>query len=191
MQLMIERMLAVPRRDLDAELHVRALVLVRQHLANVVEQRAALRHDHVEPELGGHDAGEMRDFLRVMKDVLTVARAVLHATDQADELDVEPVRAHLVRRLLAHVLDGGVDFLPRLLDHFLDAPRMDASVGDELRERDARDLAAHRIEARDHHRIRRIVDDDVDAGRELERANVSPFAADDPPLHLVVRQRHR
>ena len=37
-----ERILAVLRGHLDAELHVGALVLVREHLADVVEQRAAL-----------------------------------------------------------------------------------------------------------------------------------------------------
>ena len=84
-----------------------------------------------------------------------------------------------------------VDFLARLVDDFLDAARMDASVGHELLERQARDLAAHRIEARDDDRVRRVVDDDVDAGRELERADVSAFAADDAALHLVVRQRRR
>ena len=36
------RVLAVLRRHLHAELHVRALVLVREHLADVVQQRAAL-----------------------------------------------------------------------------------------------------------------------------------------------------
>ena len=104
---------------------------------------------------------------------------------------VEPVRAHLVRRLLAHVLDRSVDLLLRLLHDLLDAPRMDAAVGDELGERHARNLAAHRIEAGDDHRIRRIIDDDVDAGGELEGADVSPLAADDATLHLVVGQRHR
>ena len=68
-------------------------------------------------------------------------------------------------------------------------PGMDASVGHELLEREPRDLAAHRIEARHDDRVGRVVDDDVDAGRELERANVSALAADDAPLHFVVRQR--
>jgi hypothetical protein len=40
--------------------------------------------------------------------------------------------------------------------------RMDASVGNELLERESRDLAADRIEAGDDHGVRRVVDDDVD-----------------------------
>ena len=41
---------------------------------------------------------------------------------------------------------------------------------------------------RQHDRLRRVVDDQVDAGRLLEGADVAPLAADDPALHLVVRQ---
>ena len=69
-------------------------------------------------------------------------------------------------------------------------PGMDAAVGHELLEREPRDLAADRVEAGDDDGVRRVVDDDVDAGGELERADVAPLAADDAPLHLVVRQRH-
>ena len=51
-----------------------------------------------------------------------------------------------------------------------------------------RDLAAVRIEAREDDRARRVVDDEVDAGGELERADVAPLAADDAPLQVVARQ---
>ena len=47
------------------------------------------------------------------------------------------------------------------------------------------DLAADRIEAADDHHAGRVVDDDVDAGRFFEGADVAPFAADDAALHFV------
>ena len=99
--------------------------------------------------------------------------------------------ADLVARRLAQLDDLGVDFLPRLGDDLLDPPRMNAPVADQLLEREPRDLAADRIEAGHDHGVRRVVDDDVDAGRELEGADVPALAADDSSLHLVVRQRHR
>ena len=68
---------------------------------------------------------------------------------------------------------------------------MDPAVGDQRLQRPPGDLAADRIEAGDDDRVRRVVDDDVHAGRQLERADVPPLAADDPPLHLVVGQRDR
>ena len=36
----------------------------------------------------------------------------------------------------------------------------------------------------------RVVDDQIDAGRRFDGADVAPFAADDPPLHVVARQVH-
>src|SRR5512133_114824 len=51
-----ERVLAVLGRLLHAQLHVRPFVLVRHHLADVVQQRAALAERHVKSEFGGHDA---------------------------------------------------------------------------------------------------------------------------------------
>jgi hypothetical protein len=52
-------------------------------------------------------------------------------------------------------------------------------------------LAADRIETRNDDRVGRVVDHDVDPGSQLEGPDVSPFAPDDAPLHLVVRERHR
>ena len=66
---------------------------------------------------------------------------------------------------------------------------MDAAVGHQLLERQPRDLATDRIEAGDDDRVRRVVDDHVDAGRQLERADVPALAPDDAALHLVVGQR--
>ena len=101
---------------------------------------------------------------------------------------MESVDARLERRLLAGFLDALVDFAFRLLDHLLDAGRMDAAVLDELLERNASDFAAHRVEARQDDSFRRVVDDEVDACQRLERADVAALAADDAPLHLIVRQ---
>ena len=65
---------------------------------------------------------------------------------------------------------------------------MDAAVLDQLLERRARDLAAEAVEGREDDGLRRVVDDEVDAGEVLERADVAALAADDPALHVVRRQ---
>ncbi len=67
---------------------------------------------------------------------------------------------------------------------------MDAAVGDQLLEGQAGYLPAHPVEARQHHRRRGLVDDEVDPGEALQGADVAPVAADDPALHLVARQLH-
>ncbi len=59
---------------------------------------------------------------------------------------------------------------------------------DQPFERHPGHLAAERVEAGEDHGLGRVVDDQVDAGRHLEGADVPSLAADDPPLHLVVGQ---
>ena len=44
------------------------------------------------------------------------------------------------------------------------------------------------IEAREDDCAGRVVDDEIDAGRLFERADVAPLAADDAPLQIVARQ---
>ena len=141
--------------------------------------RADLRRDH---------RGEVARLDRVDEHVLAVARPELQPAEGLEELAGEPRHAALVGRLLAGLADDEVDLGARLRDDLLDATRVDPAVAHELRERDSRDLAADRIEAREHHRLRRVVDDQVDAGGLLEGPDVAALAADDPALHLVVRE---
>ena len=89
-------------------------------------------------------------------------------------------RAFLAHRFVGFVLD--------LLDDLFDPRRMDAAVGDQPLDRLLGDLAAVRIEAGQDDRAGRVVDDQIDAGRELERADVAAFAADDAALEVVARQ---
>ncbi|GAA3422207.1 hypothetical protein GCM10018952_71490 [Streptosporangium vulgare] len=70
----------------------------------------------------------------------------------------------------------------------LDALRMDAAVEDELLQGEPPGLAADRVEARQQHGFRRVVDDQVDAGGRLEGPDVAALTADDAPLHLVTGQ---
>ena len=62
---------------------------------------------------------------------------------------------------------------------------MDPAVLDQLGQRDAGDLAANAVEGRENDRLRRVVDDEVDAGEMLEGADVPTLPPDDPALHVV------
>ena len=62
---------------------------------------------------------------------------------------------------------------------------MDAAVGDEVLEGDARGLAAHGVEAREDDGLGGVVDYERDAGDLLEGADVAPLATDDATLEVV------
>ncbi len=98
---------------------------------------------------------------------------------------VQPELERDRRAFLAHFFVG---LVLDLLDDLLDARRVDAAVGDQLLDRLLGDFAAVGIEAGEDDRAGRVVDDQVDAGGELERTDVAPFAADDASLEVVARQ---
>ena len=168
------RVLAVLRRHLDTQLDVGAVVLVGEDFADVVQQGAPLGEVDVELQLGGHHPGQVGDFLGVLEDVLPVRGAVFHAAHELDQLGVHAADAGVVHGLLPGLEDAGIDIGLGLLDDLLDPAGMDAAVGDQSLQRQAADLAAHRLEARDDHGV--------------ERSDITTFAADDAPLHLVRRQ---
>ena len=157
-------------------------------LAQVVEQTGALGDGDVLAELGGHEAGQLGDLDGVVVDVLAVAGAVLHAPDELDQLGMQAHDVGLQHGALALGLDGGVDLALGELDHLLDAGRVDPPIEDELLQGQPRDLAADGVEAGDGDRLRRVVDDEIDARERFNGADVAALAADDASLHLVIGQ---
>ena len=65
---------------------------------------------------------------------------------------------------------------------------MDTSIYDQLFKGDSCDLASHRVKPREDNCFRSIIDDKIDAGHCLDRADISSFTTDDPSLHLIVRK---
>ena len=88
-------------------------------------------------------------------------------------------------RLLARLANVILELGLREVVHLLDPRRMDAAVLDQLLERRPGHLAPEAVEGREDDGLRRVVDDEVDAGEVLERADVAALAADDPALHVV------
>ena len=172
--------------DVDTDGDVAALDLVVDGLAQVVQQTRTLGDVHVSTEFGGHEARHMGDLYGMVQHVLAVARAVLHAAQELDNLGVQAVDIGLEHGALAFGLDGGVDLLLGLGNHFLNPGGMDTTVLDELFERQSRDFAPDGVKAGDGDRLGSIVDNQIAAGKGFDAADVAAFAADDAALHLVV-----
>ena len=112
-----------------------------------MEKSCALCGVDVDAQLRCDETRDVADLDGVLKHVLAVAGAVLHAAEELDDLLIDTVDIGLEHGSLALRLDGGVDFLLSLGDHFLDAGGVDPAVGDELFKCQTRDLAADGIEA--------------------------------------------
>ena len=177
--------LAVAAGQVAADERVRALDLVADGLADVVQQRGAAGGLGRRAELLGHHRGQVGALDRVREHVLAVARAVLEAAEDADQLGVQALDVGVQRGLLAGLDDVGLELGLGLVVGLLDPGRVDAAVGEQLLQRHAGDLAADAVEAGQDHGVRRVVDDEVDAGEVLEGADVAALAADDAALHVV------
>ena len=105
-----------------------------------------------------------------------------------DQLGVEALDVGVEAGLLAGLEDVALELGLGLVVGLLDARRVDAAVLQQLLERHPGDLAADAVEAGQDHGVRRVVDDEVDAGEVLEGADVAALAADDAALHVVGRQ---
>src|SRR6266496_4882662 len=164
---------------------MRALYLVRERLAEVVQESGAASRLDARVELGSHDPHEMDDLERVLEDVLAVARPEAESAEDLDELLMERAAVRLEDGLLAGMDDVLLDLRLRLVVHLLDSSRVDAAVLDQLGEGQLGDLPADPIEGGENDCLRRVVDDEVDARQVLEGADVPSLAADDPALHVV------
>ena len=71
----------------------------------------------------------------------------------------------------------GLHVLLGFLHHLFDARGMDAAIGDQLRQRQFGHFATDRVEARKQHRLRGVIDDQVDARQALEGPDVAAFPA--------------
>src|ERR687897_3265708 len=178
-----------PAGQLGPDDGVRALDLVGERLADVVQEPAALGQGDVHAQLGGHDAGQVGGLDQVAEHVLAVGGTVLEPPQHPDQLGVQVGDADLQAGVLAGPAALALDLLLGPVVGLLDPGRVDAAVGDQLLQGQAADLAPDRVEAGQQDRLGGVVDDQVDAGDGLEGPDVAALAADDAALHVVRRQR--
>ena len=182
---------AVALQQLATDDRVRPLDLVVDRFPDVVQEAGTLHGLLVVSGLRREHPRDVGDLDRVAENVLSERRAEVEPAEVLHEVRMECPDANLVDRGLAGFLHRLVDLGPRAPDRFLDARRMDPAVDQEALEGPLRDLAPDRVETRDDHGLRRVVDDDVDPGEGLQRADVAALSADDPALHVVARERDR
>ena len=183
--------------ELLGELHtdecVRQLGLVVGHLTNIVQQTGTAGNLGIQTQLGSHNACQVGRLTGVLQQVLTIRRAVLHLTDEANQLGVQAVDTQVDGGTLTHLDDLLLDLLLDLGNHLLDAGGVDAAVGHELVQGEAGNLTTHGVEAAQDDGLGGVIDDDLDARSGLQGADVATLTADDATLDLValdVEDRH-
>ena len=93
--------------------------------------------------------------------------------------------AGIERGLRSGLLDLLVNVLLRLMEHLLDACRMNTAIADEVLHGHACDFTANRVMGGNRNAFGRVVDDKVGARNLLKGADVASFSADDAALQII------
>src|SRR5579875_3384301 len=96
----------------------------------------------------------------------------------------------LHRSALTSLAHHHLDLLARFGNHIFDARGVNATVEDELIKRDTRHLTPNGIETGKNDSFWSIINDEINAGCRLKRADVAPLTSDNSPFHLFVGQLH-
>ena len=124
-----------------------AFHIVGERLSDVVQKTCPTCQRCVHTQLLRHNTGEDSHLNGVLQDVLTVACPVAQTSQQAHQIGIDTVNVDLKCCAFASLLEGGVHVLLGFFHHFLNAGRVDASVRDELFQRQPGNLAADGVKA--------------------------------------------
>ena len=182
--------LLVLAADVHTDLHMAALDLVVERLADIMQQTGTAGQRDVHAHLACQQAGQPGHLHAVGQSILAEAGAVLQAADELDEVGVQAMDAKLHHGLLALALHLQFQIVAALLHRFLDAGGVDAAVADQAFQGHAGHFAAGLVEGGQGDGLRGIVDDEVHTGGRFQRTDVAALAADDAALHLIAGQRH-
>ena len=180
---------AVLLQDLHADLHMRALHLVIDGFAEVMEQRRFLGDLGVQAQFRRDHGRDIGHFDGVGQHVLAVAGPKMKPAQELDYLFGQVVYPHLHGGRFADLLDPFHEFRFGLLHLLFDLGRLDAPVLHELLQRDARYFPAIGIERGNDDGIRGLVYDEFHAGRPLQGPDVAAFPADYLAFDLLVVER--
>ena len=122
----------------------------------------------------------------MLQNILPIAGAELQSPQQGHHLGMYPWKVQVKDGLLSFLLDDIVHLTLHLGDNLFDPGRVNTTIGDELAHGLPSHLPADAVETGNDNDSRRIVDDDVNARGLFKGANITPFTANDTPLHLIV-----
>ena len=160
-------------------------------LADIMQKGRPLDQLHIHLEFRGHNAGNKSGLTRMGKIVLPVACAIFQTPQQGDQLRVNILKTDIKDNLFGLLTHQFIQFLFNFFDHLLDPGRVNSPIGHEAFKRYLGDLPPVGIKTRNDHRIRSIVNDQIDTRRTLQGADVATFPADDAPFHALTGQTDR
>ena len=167
-----------------------AFNLVVERFADIMQQTCSSCNGGVKTQFGSHHTGKVRNFQRVVEDILSIAGAVTQPTKQLNKLMVNAVYAGSKHGAFALGFNGRIHFAAGFLNRLLNSGRVDSAIRDQLFKGDSCHFTSYGLKARKRNGFRCVIDDEIHAGKLFNGADVTAFAADDSALHFIVGQRN-
>ena len=155
------------------------------HLANVVQQSCPFCGFGVQSELCSHCGAEVGYLAAVLQEVLSIAGAVLHPADHADQRIGHVRYAQVNDRTLASLQNLFFDLLRGLGHDFFNARGVDAAIRDELVKAEPRDLSSHGVEAADDDGFGGVIHNELNASGCFQSPDVSTLTANNAAFDVV------
>ena len=121
----------------------------------------------------------------MLQDILAVAGPVTQFAQQHDQLWMQSSYTGFKCGLFSFFPDLVIHFFARFSTIF-DPRRMNAAVADQFFQGPTGQSPADRIEARQDHCFRCIINNQINPGQGFQRSDISPFAADNPSFHFII-----
>ena len=172
--------------NLGTEQCVRQLALLIRHLADVVKQSGTLGLLRVQTQLSCHHRAEVGCLAGMLKQVLSIRRAIFHLSNYPDELRMESMNTQVYCCTLTRLNDFVVKLFLYLGHNLLNTCGMDTAVSHQLVKRQTAYLTADRIKSGDNDAFRRVVNDNLDAAGSLQSTDVTSLTTNDTAFHLIV-----
>src|SRR3990172_8873227 len=154
-----------------------------------MKQRHPLAQCNIKSKFRCHHAAYKCHLSCVPEIVLSITRPVFKPAEQFDNLRMYILYPEFKQYLLSILLHVLFYILPYLIHEVLDASRMDPAVRDKFFKGLPGYLTADGVKAGNNYCLRCIINYKIHSCSTLKRPNVSSFPSDNPPLHLVIRQR--
>ena len=150
-----------------------------ESLTDIVKQTCTFGKGYVGTHFGSQETRNVANLHRMLKNILTVACAVMELTDELNQLGVQVVDSRIQNSALTFALDNAINLGSCLIDHFLNSCGVDSAIHNQLFQCDPSHLAANGIEAGKSDCFGGIVDNKVDTCGSFQCADISSLAADD------------
>ena len=186
------RFLAILLAEFHTQLCVWHLHILIADLTNIVQQTRTTGFLNIQAQLRSHSSTEVSRLAGVHKQVLTITGAILHLTNQANQLGMHTVDTKVNRSTFTCFDNLFLYLFGHFSHNLLNTCRVDTSVLHQLVKRQARNLTANRVKCRKRNRLWCIIYHNFYTCGSLQGTDITSLTTNNTTLNfIIINMEHR